>query len=182
MTLHRFLVAIALFGLTTACAQDIADIDRTYPNKVHKSMFNGTWYFRGTVTEVAPDMAGVFEGVATGMSKLRWYITESELRGWSTTETVIGMDQEIDDCRRVTTVQADGRINIEETFNDECDNFDVNYTENEYLTDREQIQAMDDALLESLDRFEECIKAKTSARKINKTRPDFLLVLSLIHI
>ena len=64
-------------------------------------------------------MAGLFEGIATGMSKIRWEITESE-RGWSTNETVIGMDQEIDDCRRVTTVQADGRINIEESFDDEC--------------------------------------------------------------
>ncbi|MDC3090813.1 hypothetical protein OA848_00335 [Rickettsiales bacterium] len=60
-----------------------------------------------------------------------------------------------------------GKASYSETFNDECDNFDVNYKENEYLTDREQIQAMDDALLESLDRFEECIKAKTSARQNN---------------
>ena len=60
-----------------------------------------------------------------------------------------------------------GKASYSETIDDECDNFDVNYTENEYLTDREQIQAMDDALLESLDRFEECIKAKTSARKNN---------------
>lgn len=62
-----------------------------------------------------------------------------------------------------------GKASYSETFNDECDNFDVNYKENEYLTDREQIQAMDDALLESLDRFEECIKAKTSARQNNVT-------------
>ena len=60
-----------------------------------------------------------------------------------------------------------GEVSYSETINDECDNFDVNYTENEYLTEREQIQAMDDALLESLDRFEECIKAKTSARTNN---------------
>ena len=60
-----------------------------------------------------------------------------------------------------------GKAPYSETINDDCDNFDVNYTENEYLTDREQIQAMDDALLESLDRFEECIKAKTSARQNN---------------
>ena len=120
MNLSRFVLGFAAISLATACAQDITDIDRTYPNKVHKSMFNGTWYFRGTVTEVAPDMAGLFEGIATGMSKIRWEITESELRGWSTNETVIGMDQEIDDCRRVTTVQADGRINIEESFDDEC--------------------------------------------------------------
>ena len=60
-----------------------------------------------------------------------------------------------------------GKASYSETINDECDNFEVNYTENEYLTDREQIQEMDDALLESLDRFEECIKAKTSARKNN---------------
>ena len=60
-----------------------------------------------------------------------------------------------------------GKASYSEIINDECDNFDVNYKENQYLTDREQIQAMDDALLESLDRFEECIKAKTSARKNN---------------
>jgi len=60
-----------------------------------------------------------------------------------------------------------GKASYSETINDECDNFDVDYTENEYLTNREQIQAMDDALLESLDRFEECIKAKTSARQNN---------------
>ena len=58
-----------------------------------------------------------------------------------------------------------GKASYSETINDECDNFDVNYTENEYLTDREQIQAMDDALLESLDRFEECIKAKNISKK-----------------
>ena len=60
-----------------------------------------------------------------------------------------------------------GKASYSETIDDECDNFDVNYTENEFLTDREQIQAMDDALVESLDRFEECIKAKTTARKNN---------------
>lgn len=120
MTFCRSLLILATLVFASACAQDIADIDRTHPNKVHKSMFNGTWYFRGTVTEVAPDMAGLFEGIATGMSKIRWEITESELRGWTTNETVIGMDQEIDDCRRVNTVQTDGRINIEETLDDEC--------------------------------------------------------------
>ncbi len=52
-----------------------------------------------------------------------------------------------------------------ETINEECENFDVNYSENEFLTDREQVEAMDDALIESLNRFEECIKAKATARK-----------------
>jgi len=67
----------------------------------------------------------------------------------------------------VIVIFAVGKASYSETINDECDNFDVNYTENEYLTDREQIQAMDDALLESLNRFEECIKAKTSVRENN---------------
>ena len=60
-----------------------------------------------------------------------------------------------------------GKASYSNSLNEECDSFDVNYKENEYLTNREQIQAMDDALLESLDRFEECIKAKTTARKNN---------------
>ena len=45
MNLSRFVLGFAAISLATACAQDITDIDRTYPNKVHKSMFNGTWYF-----------------------------------------------------------------------------------------------------------------------------------------
>ena len=56
MNLSRFVLGYAAISLATACAQDITDIDGTYPNKVHKSRFNGTWYFRGTVTEVAPDI------------------------------------------------------------------------------------------------------------------------------
>tara|TARA_B100001027_G_C16175323_1_gene288924 strand:+ start:56 stop:604 length:549 start_codon:yes stop_codon:yes gene_type:complete len=47
----------------------------------------------------------------------------------------------------------------------ECENFDVNYKDNNFLTDREQVQEMDDALLESLNRFEECIRKKSTARK-----------------
>ncbi len=56
-------------------------------------------------------------------------------------------------------------FSVSETINEECENFDVNYSENEFLTDREQVEAMDNALIESLDRFEECIKAKATARK-----------------
>ncbi len=56
-------------------------------------------------------------------------------------------------------------FSVSETINEECENFDVNYSENEFLTDREQVEAMDDALIASLDRFEECIKAKATARK-----------------
>ena len=118
LNLSCFVLGLVAISLATACAQDITDIDRTYPNKVHKSMFNGTWYFRGTVTEVA-DMAGLLEGIATGMSKIRWR-SPSRAARLVDHETAIGMDQEIDDCRRATTVQADGRINIEESFDDEC--------------------------------------------------------------
>lgn len=47
----------------------------------------------------------------------------------------------------------------------ECENFDVNYKENDFLTEREQVQEMDNALLESLHKFEECIRKKSTARK-----------------
>ena len=51
------------------------------------------------------------------------------------------------------------------SLDQECENIDVNYKENDFLTEREQVQEMDDALLESLNRFEECIRKKSAARK-----------------
>lgn len=53
------------------------------------------------------------------------------------------------------------------SLGEECENFDINYKENDFLTNREQVQEMDAALLESLDRFEECINKKSTSRKNN---------------
>lgn len=58
-------------------------------------------------------------------------------------------------------------FSFSEPIDKECENFDVDYLENDFLTNREQVQAMDDALLESLERFEECIRKKTIVRKNN---------------
>ena len=90
MNLSRFVLGFAAISLATACAQDITDIDRTSPNKVHQSMFNGTCRRH---RDQCADMAGLFEGIATDVED-SVEITESELRGWSTNETVIGMDQD----------------------------------------------------------------------------------------
>ncbi|MBM66016.1 MAG: hypothetical protein CMH55_07275 [Myxococcales bacterium] len=116
MRLSRLFLAFPLtFGL--ACAQQVGDIDRTYPNKIHKSMFDGVWYFRGTVAEVNGDSPSSFEGIATELYKIRWEVTETELRGWRVNETALGVDERIDDCRRVERTDAG---EIETSYDDAC--------------------------------------------------------------
>ena len=61
-------------------------------------------------------------------------------------------------------ILATGSV-FSKSLDQECENSDLNYKENDFLTDREQVQEMDDALLESLNRFEECLRKKSAARK-----------------
>jgi hypothetical protein len=107
-------------SLLSGCAQDITDIDRTNPNRVHKSMFDGVWYFHATVAEVAPDADSAFEGISSQLWKIRWEITETELRGWRVDETVLGMDEMVDDCRRVTADATGAVMAVDETYDDAC--------------------------------------------------------------
>ena len=48
-----------------------------------------------------------------------------------------------------------------------CDNLSVDYEENEFLTQREQLDLMDSALLKSIENFDECISNKSKKNNSN---------------
>ena len=55
-------VATSLFAWS--CTRNVGLVDRTQPNKVKKSMYNGEWYMLETVVEVPSNTNVLFEGYA----------------------------------------------------------------------------------------------------------------------
>src|SRR5215510_7650210 len=89
MKMNRFLEVLAISSSLAAfgCAGDVKTIDRTQPNALDKTMFEGIWYERATVTSASPE-SGETEGINSHMEKMRWEITEELLIGYRTYEIV----------------------------------------------------------------------------------------------
>lgn len=97
----RFLTARLLTGalmvsgmalLASSCAQQVGDIDRTQPNKLKKTDFEGTWMLRQTIADVPPSNAFFFTGISSAPEKIKWEITEDALIGYRAYELVPGAD------------------------------------------------------------------------------------------
>lgn len=62
----RLGVLLCLLIWTAACAQQVGDIDRTQPNGLQKSSFDGEWYYQGrselfsTITLDCSPVAGLY--------------------------------------------------------------------------------------------------------------------------
>ncbi|MEO1268507.1 MAG: hypothetical protein AAFX99_10440 [Myxococcota bacterium] len=49
---HTLRVALWMtMALSVGCAQQVGDIDRTQPDRIHKASLDGTWYVRHTLVE-----------------------------------------------------------------------------------------------------------------------------------
>lgn len=86
--------------LVAACASE-GDIDRTQPNKLPKSLFQGTWYVRQTVTDVPATSTASFVGEGGGarwaaVEKIVWEIQEKYLIAWRAYEEVPGSNPAVD--------------------------------------------------------------------------------------
>lgn len=57
-----------------------------------------------------------------------------------------------------------------ENSKNSCENLSVDYEENEFLTQREQLDLMDTALLKSIENFDECIANKNKKTKSNSIK------------
>ena len=57
-----------------------------------------------------------------------------------------------------------------ENSTNSCENLSVDYEENEFLTQREQLDLMDSALLKSIENFDECIANKNKKTKNNSIK------------
>lgn len=99
----------ALLG--TSCAQDVGDIDRTKPDALEKSTFEGNdeWYFRQTVVDTDfQGSLGMFNALESNLKRVRWVITEETLYAMSTVEPAEGLTDgfQDDDALRVGVVAA----------------------------------------------------------------------------
>lgn len=95
----RFLkVAASLSVMAFAGCADVETIDRTQPNALDKSMFEGIWYHRATVVSASPE-SGETEGITSRTSKLRWEVTENLLIGYRSYEVIPYAEGLTDDGR-----------------------------------------------------------------------------------
>ena len=86
-------LSLALSGmLAFACAEPIEDIDRTQPNKIRKSAFDGEWYFRQTTVDINGTGFSSFIAYEGDGERVTFQITERALIARRAHEDVLGID------------------------------------------------------------------------------------------
>ncbi len=80
--------------LTSACAQEVGDIDRTQPNLVEKSQFDGEWYYQRTIVDVPAGAGFTFVGNADfgGLDVISFDFEENVLLVRRELEFITGAD------------------------------------------------------------------------------------------
>ena len=86
------LSALCSVTLLGACAQQVGDIDRTQPNKIEKTAFEGEWYFMQTVVDVNATAVSTFTGLQGPLERVRFDIREDFLVARRTYEDMVGSD------------------------------------------------------------------------------------------
>ena len=81
---------LSLVLVLSACAQRVPDLDRTQPNKLQKSVFDGEWYYRQTVVDVPYGSGFTFIGETSRMERVRWEISEQYITAIRTDESRCG--------------------------------------------------------------------------------------------
>lgn len=71
-----FTIFLAALG---ACAQDVGDVDRTQPNRLKKTLFDGEWYHQKTTFDVPYTAGFTFSGETSLLERVRWEIQEEVL-------------------------------------------------------------------------------------------------------
>lgn len=87
------ILAPALLGASLiGCAQQVGDIDRTQPNKIEISAFEGEWYYQQTVVDINATALAAFPGLQGDLQRVRFYPEERQLVVRRTYEDVVGLD------------------------------------------------------------------------------------------
>ncbi len=89
-----FLVAAAALAgaALSGCAQQIGDIDRTQPNRLEKTAFDGEWYMLQTVIDINGTAVSTFPGLIGELERIRFDITEDHVIARRMYEDVTGAD------------------------------------------------------------------------------------------
>lgn len=83
----------ACAALLAGCAQEVEDIDRTQPNRVHKSMFEGEWFLARTVIDAPYTTDFTFIGESAELERVRWEIQSDMLIAFRVYDRVDGTDK-----------------------------------------------------------------------------------------
>jgi hypothetical protein len=86
-------LAPALLGASLiGCAQQVGDIDRTQPNKIEVSAFEGEWYYQQTVVDINATALSAFPGLQGNLQRVRFFPEERQMVVRRAYEDVIGLD------------------------------------------------------------------------------------------
>lgn len=83
------LLLMAIATMMVSCAQDVGTVDRTQPNALRKTMFDGEWYMRQTVVEVPYQVDYTFIGEhpwPNTADLVQWDVQEGYLIAYRTYE------------------------------------------------------------------------------------------------
>lgn len=97
MKVSRWVLLVAAFVWTGACAQNVDDIDRTQPNRVLKTDLDGQWFVAQTVVDVPTTNAWTFIGDTSSMERIRWQIEENYLVAFRTYAKIEGSEADESD-------------------------------------------------------------------------------------
>lgn len=89
----RYIAAVVIASSSLLACAGEDDIDRTQANRLPKSLFQGTWYTRSTVTDVPGTSTTSFIGRTSRMEKVRWEVQEDWLLAYRAYEEVPGTDR-----------------------------------------------------------------------------------------
>ncbi len=112
------ILGLALVGLLAgswSCSETVGEIDRTQPEKIHKSLFRAdkVWYYKQTIVDVPPKAAWAFEGIGSPIHKIRFEVTGGGLIAYRAHEHFPGedpkADQEVKDIGQTHYVPGAGR-------------------------------------------------------------------------
>jgi hypothetical protein len=91
------LLPLLVAALVSSACYSIEDIDRTQPNKVNKSLFEGEWYYHQTIVDVPYATWFTFIGEQTEKTELiTWDIQEQFLIAYRSYDMVAGTDRTAD--------------------------------------------------------------------------------------
>jgi hypothetical protein len=87
--------AWALCVCAAGCAQEVGEIDRTQPNRLQSSVFEGDWYLGRTVIDVPYTTTFTFIGESAELERIRWDVQEELLIAYRVYDRVDGTDKSV---------------------------------------------------------------------------------------
>jgi hypothetical protein len=78
--------------VTSACAEDVGDIDRTQSNRLKKSDLAGEWFVAQTIVEAPTTTVFTFTGETSVTERIRWEVREDVLVAYRSYARLAGSD------------------------------------------------------------------------------------------